>query len=687
MNLSMILVFSLMLSCGCTQNEKTNETASISAEQSTTTEPASSTLAAPEETRPIPLARASDSITFKEVSQENVIASLRDGSIDYSLFSINQTQAASIINDKDITVYPGSVFLVNLLLNPAPGPNGTLNPFSIKEIRSALNYLVDRNYDPEGVNNGFIEPADMFIAPSQSGYSIVSDLAEKYNYKYDPNQANKIIDAAMLKAGAKKVEGKWFYQNEPVKIKFFIRTEDDRKVIGDQLSSELEKAGFTVDKEYVLFDGMRKTVFGTDPAKLEWSIATESYAIAAEEYDSVVITYMGAPWMGNMPGLGQEGWWQYENKDIDLLGKKLYNSEYSSDAERRSLYKNLTDLIIQDAVRLYVSAVHDKYPARSDVTGLTISKWSGIRSHANYVLARTLDGKLDIGERYIDAGPSNWNPVAGHDDIYSLDIMDALSDPALDYDPVTGIPGPYRWDYSVQTGEIAVPPDAFIWDIKSDAWVSVPAGTKSKSMVSFDLTGYIGSKWHDGSVITWADVLYGIAQRFEVSSDPGKLMVESSFKDDSVKLFKGYRIEQNTIEVYLDYSHINENYIADYAVIKAEYPIEVLAAADKAVYADGILTYTKSASESSNKTQMLINRRDSAGIVVGEMEELTYADVMAEVNVPGKEYMSGQELMDRIKAAVDWYQKYGHLVISDGPYYLTDYDLVNRKVSLNAFGR
>lgn len=634
---------------------------------------------------PLIQARLSDSITFKEVSPENVIAELRSGRIDYSLMSINQTLAASVLNSQDIVLYPGSVALYDLLLNPAPGANGTLNPFSIKEIRSALNLLVDRNYDPEGVKYGFTEPVGMFLAPSEPGYSLVADLAQKYDYKYDPTKAKQIIDAAMNKAGAKMVEGKWFYNNKPITLKFFIRTEDDRKVIGDLLASELEKAGFTVNRQYVLFDSVRKTVYGTDPAKLEWSIATESYTLGADEYDTEVISYMGAPWEGNMPGYGQEGWWQYENKEIDALGKKLYNSEYSSDAERKGIYKNLTDLIMQEAVRLYVSVKHDKAPARSDVTGLTVSKRSGIRWHANYVQARTLDGSLVIGERYIDAGPSTWNPVAGHDDIYSSEIMAALTDPPLDYNPQTGVPRPYGWNYSVQTGDITIPKDAFNWDVKSDSWVSVPEGTKVKSMVSFDLSKYLGSKWHDGSIITWADVLYGIAQRFEVSSDPSKLKIESSFEDDSVKLFKGFRIVGNTLVVYLDYSHINQNYIADFAVIKADYPIEVLAAADKAVYAEGMLAYTKSASESNNKSQMLINKKDSAGIVVSEMDKLSYADIRAEVNVLGKEYMSEQELKDRINAADEWYQKYGHLVISDGSFYLTDYDLVNRKVVLEAF--
>ncbi|MFZ2455711.1 MAG: ABC transporter substrate-binding protein [Candidatus Altiarchaeia archaeon] len=687
LSLSLLLFFCL-LSCGCTQNvEQAADTSTTTLAQPIATEPAtttstegtSTTLSAPE-------ARRSDTISFKEVTPENVISELRAGSIDYSFLSINQTLAESVLNDRDITLYPGSANIFNLLLNPAPGPNGSLNPFSFREVRYALNYMIDRLYDPEGANMGFVEPASLFVVPSESGYSLVSDIAGKYNYNYDPAKANKIIDAALSEAGAKKVGGKWFYNNDPVKITFYIRSEDERRAIGDRLSSELENAGFTVNRQYVLFDGVRKTVFGTDPAKLEWSIATESYTLGADEYDSQVINYMGAPWMGNMPGFGQEGWWQYENKDIDELGKRLYHSDYSSDSERKEIYKNLTEMIAQDAVRLYVAVKHDKSPARSDVTGLTASKRSGIRWHVNYVQARTLDGSLVIGERYIDAGPSNWNPVAGHDDIYSSEIMAALTDPPIDYDPVTQIPRPYRWNYSVQTGDISIPGDAFVWDVNSDSWVGVSQGAKVKSMVSFDLSRYIGSKWHDGSNITWADVLYGIAQRFEVKSDPNKLKTESSFADDSVRNFKGFRIVGNTLVVYLDYSHVNRNYIADFAVIKVDYPIDVLAAGDKAVYSDGLLAYTKSASESSNKTQMLINRKDSAGIVVGEMDKLTYADVRAEVNVLGIEYMSEKELKDRIKAADDWYQKYGHLVISDGPYYLTDYDLVNRKVSLNAFG-
>ena len=43
----------------------------------------------------------------------------------------------------------------------------------------------------------------------------------------------------------------WNYENEPIEITFFIRSDDPvRKAIGEILSSELEEIGFKVKKEF-----------------------------------------------------------------------------------------------------------------------------------------------------------------------------------------------------------------------------------------------------------------------------------------------------------------------------------------------------------------------------------------------------------------------------------------------------
>ena len=64
----------------------------------------------------------------------------------------------------------------------------------------------------------------------------------------------------MLKLGATLVNGKWYYEGEPVVLIGLIRPEDERMQIGDYFAAQLEDIGFTVDRQYR--DPQRQAPFG-----------------------------------------------------------------------------------------------------------------------------------------------------------------------------------------------------------------------------------------------------------------------------------------------------------------------------------------------------------------------------------------------------------------------------------------
>jgi len=90
---------------------------------------------------------ATDVIEYVRVDRPLAADALRQGDIDVYVFDIPSEAEIAIGNDDpDIAFYRGVSGMVDLLLNPAPAPEGQLNPFSIKAVRYAMNFIFDRDF-------------------------------------------------------------------------------------------------------------------------------------------------------------------------------------------------------------------------------------------------------------------------------------------------------------------------------------------------------------------------------------------------------------------------------------------------------------------------------------------------------------------------------------------------------------
>ncbi len=636
---------------------------------------------------------ASNAILFKEVPVESAGHAVQTGQIDYYIFGLTPTQAEDLEGAPDITLYSAPASFYDIVTNPAPAPENQLNPLSIREIRFALNYLMDRDYSVEHVYKGFAAPMVTFLSEYDPDFITIQDIVAKYNFTYDPATAEAIINEAMTQAGATKVEGKWYYNDKPVTLTFIIRVEDERREIGDALASALESVGFTVEREYMTYE-QAQIVYQTNPANLDWHLYTESWVKEdTQKYDSSEINSYGAPWYGEMPGYQEAGWWQYENATIDELGKKIYYGDFTSKEERDELYKECTELIIQESVRIWIATKLDAFPARSEVKGITEDAALGLRSLYNLREVFVPGQKtITIGNLYIHTEESAWNPVGGHVDSYSSDIWKAVHDPCMWNHPFSGLPQPFRWSYTVETEgpsvTMTVPPDAFVWNAASNRWETVGPDVTAKSKVTFDLSRYIGTKWHHNQTITWADVLYTLSQTWEIAYDMDKSAIESGIsatQSESLKPFKGFRIVGNDLEVYVDYWHFSDDYIADFACLGGHYPWEVLAAMDNVVFEDKALMYSERASESLGVPWMSVNLKDHASLVNGALDDLDYSDLANIFTVSGTVYATESDLAERVDAAQDWFNEHRNLVISDGPFYLNEFNASEGYANLSAF--
>ncbi|MEM1607091.1 MAG: ABC transporter substrate-binding protein [Candidatus Bathyarchaeia archaeon] len=638
---------------------------------------------------------ATEIIEFKRVPVDLAAQALKAGEIDYYIFGLRPAQAEALKGEPDIVLYYAPAGLVDVVLNPAPAPEGELNPLSIREVRLALNYLMDRDYVVNQIYKGFAAPMVTFLSSYDPDFITVYDIVARYDFKYDPVTAATIIDRAMSKAGATKVDGKWYYNNKLVTLNFIIRIEDERREIGDTFASALESLGFTVNRLYMAFGQAIPIIYGTNPAELQWHLYTEGWGKGAlEKYDYSTINQMGAPWFGWMPGWQEAGYWQYENSTIDNIGKRIFMGNFTSKEERDNLYRTATEMIIQESIRIWAATRLEIHPARKEVAGLTEDLGTGLRAPFNprevYIAGKDT---VKVGHLWVHTEASAWNPIGGHDDVYSIDMWRAVYDPPLWRHPFSGMPIPFRWDYEVRTagpvGALPVPEDAVMWNAVSDVWEPVGSGVTAKSKVTFDLSKYIGSKWHNGQPITWADILFAIYQAFEIAYDPEKSAVESSISailSEQLKPFKGFRIVGNSLEVYLDYWHFSDDYIADYAVIPGgHYPWEILAAMDIVVFKDKAAMYSESAAESFGVPWLSVNLREHAALVNSALDRILFGDYEKVFTIRDKVYATSAELENRRSADHAWFDEKKHMVISDGPFYLNIFDAAAQYAQLKAF--
>ncbi|MEM2846982.1 MAG: ABC transporter substrate-binding protein [Nitrososphaerota archaeon] len=647
---------------------------------------------------------AVDKVIYKRVDVSLAPKAIQAGDIDLYQFALRPAQAKALVGDPNVKLYMAPAGLVDVILNPAPAPAGELNPLSNKRIRLALQYVFNREFFVTNIYEGFAAPMVTFLSIYDPDYTTVFDIIAKYDFKYDPALAAQIVDEEMARMGAEKIGGKWHYNGKPVTLKFIIRIEDERREIGDAFAAELEKLGFTVERIYAPFGVAIEKVYGTDPKDFEWHLYTEGWGkTGVDKYDYSTINQYAAPWFGFMPGWQETGYWQYENSTIDELGLKIYQGQFKDKAERNELYRRLTEMAIQESIRIWGITRLEAYAARAEVTGITNDVGAGIRAW-HVIRNAYIPGKttLTIGHLWVWTERSAWNPVGGFEDVYSVDIAASTCDPKMALHPFNGLPIAVRISYDVETagpeGKLNVPSDAVVWDAIEDKWVNVPAGTKAASKVTFDFSEFFNSKWHHGIRISLADVIYNLAALWDLVMDPDKSSVEPAVASVNAPFFqmlKGIRIlPDERVEVYIDYWHFEPAYIAFQAsaVWPASYPCmtvpwEVRAAMDKLVFEKKAYAYSDSAATKLGVPWLSLVLKDHAAAAANVLNEMKSAAFFPEnwFTINGKAYETAENAVARYAAALNWYNTYGLMWIGNGPFMLTKFDPAAQYAELTAY--
>jgi len=120
-----------------------------------------------------------DEVIFIHYLDENVaVNEIKAGNIDTYFWRIPLDIVQELKNDPNVKVYEAPGGSLSLLLNPAPAGQDNLNPFAFKEVRYAMNYLINRDNIVNEVLKGFGAPMYSSFSQYDPDYIVLADVIE-----------------------------------------------------------------------------------------------------------------------------------------------------------------------------------------------------------------------------------------------------------------------------------------------------------------------------------------------------------------------------------------------------------------------------------------------------------------------------------------------------------------------------
>ena len=630
-----------------------------------------------------------DKVQFIQYLDENTaLEEVRNGNLDIYYSRVPSDRIEDVKSREGLNIFQSTGGSYSLLVNPAKSDK--FNPFSIKEVRFALNYLVDRELIVNELLGGYGTTMISAYNPFDPDYLLILDELESFNFRHNPGLAEEMMSDALIKAGAEKIGNKWFYDSKPIEVIIFIRGDDQvRKSIGEILSSQLEKIGFTVKKDVGDLNKAFTIVYGTDPADLKWNIYTEGWAgrSAFVKYDSLTSAQMYSPWYSNMPGFNNPSYWNYKNDYIDSLSMHIFNGNFTSAEQRAELLKKAASEGVKESVRIFLASKIDQYVSNDKITGIVNDFGAGVPSRFTPINVQSNSDSITIGVKQIYQGA--WNPIGGMTDLYSREIWDTVSDPGIFKHPYTGVSIPIRTTWKVDTagptGKLAVPEDAMRWDPAKQKWVDVGQGKQATSKVTFDLKF---SNWHNGQPMDMNDILYSIYFLYEWGSKPqeGDKTFDSEYSPkayQSAQTLVAVRvIDKDTIEVYQNFWHFDDAEIADSAGVWTSMPWEIMAAMEKSI-TDGKAAFSRSSAVEQNIEWLSLLVPNDANMMKSNLEEFKQTKF---IPVALEQFESALQYYDsRYDSSISWIEQKNHAIISNGPFYLDNYSPEARTITTRSF--
>lgn len=526
-----------------------------------------------------------DTVVFtEENSAESAVAQLNAGQLDLYAYTVAEAPVFETVNASDGLTYSQLVgSSVDLMFNPAEFTDGRLNPFSNRKIREAMHWLLNRDYVVQEIYKGLALPRFTVLTTVFPDYARYADIMRELEaeYAYNPEMARDVVSAEMEAMGAELVDGKWSFNGEPVTLIFLIRTEDNRRPVGDYFGAQLESIGFTVDLQYKNRTEASPIWNQSDPAEGLWNLYTGGWISPSIDRDE------GDLFSAYFTNRGSAGplWQAYAPvPEFDAAALALESNNFQSLEERRELFATALRLSMEESYHVWVV---DEASISPRVSNLSVASDLAGGSQGSTIWGQTLRLKDQVGGTVRIAQPGimvePWNPIAGTNWIYDSMPQRGLSDNGVIADPFTGLAWPQRieraevvakeglpitktldWvDLSFEP-QIIVPEDAWVdWDAAAQQFITAgekyPDGLTAnvKTIVYYPDDLFSATEWHDGSPLSAADFVMSMIMLFDTAKPESAIYDEASVGslEGYLSHFKGVRIvsvDPLVIETYDD---------------------------------------------------------------------------------------------------------------------------------------
>jgi peptide/nickel transport system substrate-binding protein len=589
---------------------------------------------------------------------------------------------------------------VELTINPA-GPvlaTGELNPFHVREIREALNWLINRRHVAEEIYGGLAVPRYLPLSTAFADYARLADVARalELRYQYDPERAERVISAEMEKLGAERSPGgQWLYEGQPVRVTVLIRSEDARQRVGDYVANLMQDLGFRAERNYRTAEEASRIWIAGDPQAGGWHIYTGGWVSTVISRDqaenfSYYYTPRGRP----------EPLWQVYTPDpeFDDIADRLQRRDYATWQERQEMMARALELAMADSVRVWLADQLNVWP-RAENVELAVDLAGGVAG--SRLWPYTMRFRDQVGGNIVFASPSvltePWNPLAGSNWLFDTLVIRALGDTELLPDPFTGLFWPQRitaaevtvvddipvdrthdWLTLERAPEIEVPPDTWIdWNSNERRFVTVgekhPQGmtARTRTVVHYE-PGYLERRWHDGSQVSLADMVLPWILSFERADEESRLFDPAHVPTFEVfqRHFRGWRIisqDPLVVEIYSDQIYPDAEMIVAVRTPSVA-PWHTLALGIRAEES-GELAFSSNKSDRMRVDWMNYVAGPTLGIFDRHLQAVSQAGFVPYVEVLA-DLMRDGEAGERYSALSQWRAERRHFWVGDGPFYL-----------------
>lgn len=702
-----------------------------------------------------------DRVIF-EVRTDSTIAvkDIAEGRADLMSSGIDASTYLSIKDDerKKLDVYSTPSISWSLLFNPIPDKapytlktkdNKTyFNPFSIREIRYAMNFLINRKEIVDEILRGAGMPSFTQATPNQPGTYIYNLIPTKLGMTEtgDQNKAIKDINQAMEGAAnlpenrgrLVKKNGWWTFDNNIVTVKFVIRVDDPqgRLPLGNTVTELIEKTGIKVEKLLYDRNKVSQIVYNSDPKNYEWNIVTEGWgAGATRAWWDVSLRQMYVREGNTMPGWNIADFWNYDNREAERISTKNASGWFLSSDEYWSGNIRLQEIGLKESVRIYIASQTQFFVANKERlknrmiygTGDGINEWS----------IRTADVKPDKnGEKvlrviqqsaYGSLFTTPWDPIGvnGFGDIYSGMIIGACSDANSAFESPSTAKTEYILGEVLEDSlKISLKKDSNggekpigLIDVDDDAEVFNPyTGEWEKGLVIREINGEIKYvkeanrkvyasaefkpkyfKWHHGVQSSMVDLVYGSVFIANIIT---KTNENDKYYDMALKGRYGSGIDGSVGGVIKEDSLIS--FIEFYFPMDKNRQLSGFAAGPKIANPNRNTLIPFEINEAIMK--MVVEGSLSKTVyTISQDQSLTAIDVKnptcvsdirdkLEEMIKTKYLPSGierwitvEEAIIRYKKAIEFIDKYKHAYISNGPFFISKIDTKANYIELKAF--